>query len=163
MADSTFNPDVFLDTVYEEAPPDHYTPIDEGEYPLRVKEVQVRSGVNQTTQIPFHVADVLMVVEDDGVKAALNMPEPTARYSAFLDIVDGMLDTGTNKNVKIGQLRTACGLPEGKKWSLRHLEGATCYGKIKQEADRNDPERIYSRVVSVTRKPTTLSRDRRAA
>lgn len=163
MSDSIFNPEALLDTTYEESPPDHYTPIDEGEYPLKIKNINVR---RQTTNDgrAFHVADVDFIVEDEGVKAKLNMPEPSARMSIFLDLNEqGQLDMGTNKNVKVGALKKAVGLKEGRKWSFRHMIDCTCYGKIKQEADRNDPERIYSRVVTVTREPTAQNQGQRAA
>lgn len=154
MADSVFNADALLDASYDESPPDHYTPITEGEYLLRVKTVNLRQGQSSDQRV-FTILDLDMVVEDEKIKADLNMPEPMVRHSIFLDMKpDGTLDFGTNKNVKLGQFKKACGLREGKKWTFRHFDGATCYGKLKQEPDKNDPERIYNRVTAVTREPS---------
>jgi hypothetical protein len=132
MSDSIFNPDALLDTNYEEAPPDHYIPIDEGEYRLRVRDVKPRRITNAGGEA-FTLAEVNFIVLDDAVKEKMNMPEPMARMTIFLDLTpDGTLDMGVNKNVKIGQLRNACGIRDGKRWSLRDLWDRECWGKIRQ-------------------------------
>lgn len=153
MSDSTFDPSTLLDTEYTGDLNTRLTPIPEGAYVGRIKTVAIRSGVKDGVR--WAAADINFVIEDEEVKAATQLAEPMARMGLFLDLVPGSNRIATsednpNANVRLGRLKEACGIKPGRKWSLRHLEGMQCYVRVKQRADDNDPETIYSDVVAVS-------------
>lgn len=159
---SAFDPTSLLETEYSDDLNTRLTPIPEGEYMAHIKSIVPRSGVKDG--VPWFAADVNFIIDDEEVKTATQLREPMARLGLFLDMKPGTTVLATkednpNANVKLGKLKEAVGLKPGRKWSLRHLEGLSCYVKIKQRTDPNDIETVYSDVVSVTKEPS----DRRRA
>ena len=69
----------------------------------------------------------------------LNVAELKTTYSFFLDITeDGMIATGPNKNIRLGQLFAACGL-EGDDVAISQVEGRQVVGSVKQRmSDRGN-------------------------
>lgn len=157
---SAFDPSSLLDTEYSGDLNTRLTPIPEGEYAAHIKEggVTVRTG-SKDGQV-WAAADVMFVIDDEEVRAATQLKEPMAKLGLFLDIdadTKRLLtaEDNPNANVKLGKLKEACGLRPGKKWSLRHLEGLSCFVRIKQRTDPNDIETIYSDVVAVSATKTS--------
>lgn len=153
-----------LDTEYTGELNTRLTPIPEGEWQAHVKQpngVSIRSGVKDGKR--WATADVMFVIDDEEVKSRTQLTEPMARMSLFLDLVPGTNQIQTsednpNANVRLGKLKEALGIRPGKKWSLRHLEGLSCFVRIKQRTDENDIETVYSDVVAVSAKPSSTSR-----
>lgn len=127
---SIFDAESFLNMTMTDPLSTERPKIDEGDYTGYVKKVSIRSGASKTGQ-PYMVLDADLAVDDEGQRQKTNMPEPTVRYSAFLDTVNGNLDTSEGRNVDLGLLRHACGLnTPGQPFNLRMLEGRPLRFKV---------------------------------
>ena len=144
---SEFNPDSFLSTETEEATESKYLPVPEKDYQALIDDVQAREAKDS------QILDVTYELLGDDVKAAMNMDKVTVRQTIFLDIENGVLETGGNKNVKLGKLREALGQNvSGQPWSpLMMKGGGPVLVKIINTPDKDDPEIIYSNVSRVTK------------
>jgi hypothetical protein len=139
-------------------------PIPEGEFSAHIKEggVTIRGGVDKSGQ-RWTAADVFFVIDDEEVKTVTQLKEPVAKLGIFLETdASGQRlltkEDNANANVKLGRLKEAVGIKPGRKFSLRHLEGLSCFVRIKQRTDPNDIETIYSDVVAVSARPTVGGR-----
>ena len=157
---SAFDPSSLLDTEYTDDLNTRLTPIPEGEFYARIKPdgIIVREIINKQNE-KRHVADVIFEIDDEEVKRQTQLTTPQVRCSIFLDLKPGTSqlltkEDNANANVRLGRLKEACGIKPGKKWSLRHLEGLGCYVKVKQRADPEDIETVYSDVVAFSSEPS---------
>lgn len=98
-----------------------------------------------SARIPF-------IITDDAVRAKLERDTVTVFYDVFLDLTpDGKLDTGRDKNVKIGQLREALG-QNSANWEFSNLRGAgPVMVKVSQRSDPRDPQTKYAQIDRVAR------------
>jgi hypothetical protein len=120
---SVFDAESFLSMTMTDSLSTERPKIDEGEYQGYVKKISIRNGQDKNGR-GYMVLDADLTVDDEGQKQKTNLPEPTVRYSAFLDTVNGNLDTSEGKNVDLGLLRHATGLNNpGQPFNLRMLEG----------------------------------------
>lgn len=144
---SQFNPDSFLATETEEAGETKYTPIPEDDYQAMVDDVTAREAKDS------QILDVTYEILSDELRKSMDMEKITVRQSFFLDITDGVMSTGANKNIKLNKLRDALGQNvSGKPWSPMMMKGAgPVLIKIIQNPDKEDPEIIYSNVSRVTK------------
>lgn len=143
---SEFHPDNFLDTEMDDALEDVYTPIPEADYMALVDDIKMR-----TTKADQQILDVTYDILDEDLKTKMDTEKVIVRQSLFLDIDNGVLALGSNKNIKLGKLRAALGQNvQGKPWSPRLMKGA---GPIKihvtQRPDKDDPEIVYNDVSKV--------------
>jgi hypothetical protein len=157
---STFDPSSLLDSEYEDNLRTRLVPVPEGVYQAHIKGVPaVRSGVKDGNR--WCTADFLFVLDDEQVKKDTQLQEPTVRYSMFLDMDPSstrlLTETDNpNANIKLGRLKEACGIKPGRKWSLRHFDGLSCWVRVKQRTDPDDIETIYSDIVAVSKeRPST--------
>lgn len=143
---SEFNPDSFLNTETDEAGETHYTPIPEGDYHALVDDVTAREAKDS------QILDVIYEIIDEALKELMGMDKVTIRQSIFLDIENGAMAIGKNKNIKLNKLRDALGQNvSGKPWSPMMMKGAgPVLIKTTQKPDDDDPEVIYSNVSRVT-------------
>jgi hypothetical protein len=162
-ATSAFDPSALLETETDGDFNTRLTPIPEGEFQAHVKEggISVRGGIKDGQR--WTAADVLFVIDDEEVKTSTQLKEPTAKLGLFLETDAGgqrllTKDDNPNANVKLGKLKEAVGIKPGRKFSLRHLEGLSCFVRIKQRTDPNDIETVYSDVVAVNARPTASGR-----
>lgn len=124
---STFDPDLFLSQQSTEANDTQAIPVPEGEYTAVIKSVSARQAKDST------ILDIVWSLDDEGVKQATGLKEPTCRQSIFLDVTaSGGLDFGKGKNVSLGRLReavkqNAAGVP----WSPAQLNGAVARVTVK--------------------------------
>jgi len=167
-ATSAFDPSALLETETDGDFNTRLIPIPEGEFSAHIKEggISMRGGIDKNGN-RWTAADVLFVIDDENVKASTSLKEPVAKLGLFLETdASGQRlltkDDNPNANVKLGKLKEAVGIKPGRKFSLRHLEGLSCFVRIKQRTDPNDIETIYSDVVAVSARPTTAG-SRRAA
>lgn len=154
MSNSTFDPDLFMQTQVKDALDTKVAPCDEGEYQLQCNKSvakQITSKAGET----FIIMEVDWEVLDDAQRAKTGREKINARQSLFLDINDsGNLDTSHGKNIELGRLREALGMNKsGKAWSPAMMQGMTCWGYVTQEPNANDPSIVYNRVKRVTSAP----------
>ena len=99
-----------------------------------------------TCEIPIEITD-------QRAKDLLKRDKVLTRYRFFLDLrSDGSLDTGQDKNVKLGQLRAAVGQNGPQPWNFGMLRGAGPFlARVKQTSDKKDPEVKYAEVTRVTK------------
>ena len=142
---SVFNPDAFLTQESTESNDTSFAPIPEGDYTAVIKEIKPR-----TTSTGKAVMDVVWAIDDQDVREATGLSEPTVRQSIFLDLTDaGGLDFGKGKNVQLGKLREALGQnTPGQAWSPAMLSGNVARVNIKHRiVDQN----IYADVKGVAK------------
>jgi hypothetical protein len=95
------------------------------------------------------VLDIPFIIQDDALKLRLGREQVTHRETFWLDMTaGGTLDTGPDKNVRLGQLRAALsqnspGVP-WKPSDLRNMGPVRIV--IKTTTDKNDPDRKYTNV-----------------
>src|SRR6266550_1545369 len=105
---STFNVDEFLQTTIdpEGIVLDTKTSfVPAGEYPLELVGLSPREIEQEGRQ--RRLVEALFLVTDPAVKEAMNLDDPRARMTVWLDTEpDGSLAIGKNKNVQLGRLLT---------------------------------------------------------
>lgn len=146
---SVFDQEAFFDEPLDSPLETRTTPIPKGEYTAICKEVRGPRAAGEN-----YVIDVVYKILDESVAELLNMKEPTARMSIFLDLEDGRLARGPNRNIRLGRVLEAHGLnsPNAR---IRELEGSgPVKVKIDWRADKNDPTINYSEVVAVSPETT---------
>lgn len=155
---SAFDPSVFLETTYTEAPDTEYTNLPEGTYRCMVEKVTTRvvevPGDGGTKE-QRPVADVTLQVdasEHGDVMKSIGLEEASLRYTLWLDVNPAnpnVLTFGPNRNVKLGKFLTSCGINIKKPWNLSMVEGR---GPILANVvlDPKEDGAVYNKVVKVT-------------
>ena len=95
------------------------------------------------------VLEVPFLIQDDALKAKLGRESVSHRETYWLDMTaDGRLDTGLDKNVRLGQLRQALGQNNhGVPWAPTMLRGqGPLRIVIKTTSDKRDPEKKYTNI-----------------
>lgn len=147
---TTFDADAFMTTQVDDAMATSLSTF-EGEFTAMVgdfdssafKTVTTKNGPRAVLEIPF-------LLQDDALKAKLGREQLTHRETYWLDFVAGtsQLDTGEDKNVRLGQLRKVLDQNQkGVPWSpsmLRNMGPLKI--AIKTTSDKNDPEKKYSNI-----------------
>ena len=130
------------DTVFPTCPP--------GEYPAQVKDVAGRQMPNKNGGMST-IVDITWTIDDQGVREALNLKEPSVRQSLFLDLDEqGQIDMGAQKNVRLGRLREALGLNNpDQPFSFDHLPGQVAIVTVTNTPAKDDPDTIYANVQKV--------------
>lgn len=158
MSSPSFDPAQLLDTEYSDDLRTRLTPVPEGDWRGRIKENGILIRKTGQAGSEYTVADVLFLVEDEEVKERTQLKEPTVRASLFLDLKPGTNQLLTEKdnpnaNVKLGQLKAACGIKPGAKWSFRQLEGLGCFIKVKHRPNPDDIENPRVDIVAFSKEP----------
>lgn len=151
---TTFDPNAFLEQQQQVELDDKYTPVPEGVYQgmivnnpdnenqqIKVRDIVPTKGKRAGETI--YVLDVPIRLDAPGNEEA---DGKVIRYSAFLDINEaGSLETGPNKNVQLGALRSAVGQNSAEKpWKPMDLEGQLLQVKVEHDEDGK-----YSNVTEV--------------
>lgn len=148
----TFDPTSFLSQETSDQMDTTFTPIPAGEYPAMIKKVEARQtpSTKEAGEV-WTILDVTYVIDDQGVREATALPEPSIRQSLFLDLDPmGKLDAGKGKNVNLGRLREAVGLNQpGQAFTFSSLVGQACIVAVKHVPSKDDPEIIYANVGKV--------------
>jgi hypothetical protein len=135
VATSTFDPDVFMNQTIDQPIQDDWILCPEGEYQaiiddfnrdaFRTNEFTYQKGPNSGLPGSMTTFNIPWVIQDDRAKAALNREKVVVPQPIILDFAsDGSLDFGVNKNVKLGQVRTAVGQNQAGPWTPALLRGA---------------------------------------
>lgn len=123
MSNSVFDTDSFMHQEVDSAMETRLTPPAEGTYLALVETVEAdRIVTKRGLQIILRTTyDIL----DEDLKEEMGMDKVVARQDLFLDIDNGVLQFGKNKNVRLGQLREAVNQNvDGEPWSPSMLVGA---------------------------------------
>lgn len=141
---STFNPDQFMNQQTTEANDTNFEPIPVGEYQAAITKIEPREAGGKP------VLEVTWAINDQGVKDATGLDNPTARQTIWLDIgASGGLDNSRGKNVGLGKLREALGQNQaGQAWNPGMLNGQVANVKITHRSGK-EPGQIFSQVAAV--------------
>ncbi len=148
---SNFDPAVFMETSVEGAMETRYTPVDEGDYTAYIDDTKIRAVGDDSL-----ILDVSWKIVDEGLAEKMGLEQVLVRQGIFLDAEQaegGMmqLQTGPNKNIKLGRLREALGQNTGKPWTFAQLKGAgPVIIHVTQRSDKTDPSIIYNDVQRTT-------------
>lgn len=122
---STFDPQSFMSSQFNEASETKFIACPEGEFPAVVKHVEANTWQSKDGSKSGLKLDLTWTIDDESVRQSTGMAEPQVKQSVMLDLTEsGGLATGTNKNVNLGRLRDAVGQNvSGKPWSPPMLQG----------------------------------------
>ena len=148
---NTFDPDQFMNTTVDTPMATSLQSVPAGEYTAMVgdfdsralKTVNTKNGPRPVLEVPF-------TIQDDKLKAQLGRETVTHRESYWLDFLPGSasLDTGPDKNVRLGQLREALGQnKKNEPWApsmLRNMGPLRI--KVTTTSDKDDPEKKYTNI-----------------
>lgn len=142
---SDFSPEAFLGTSVKGANATRVIPVPEGDYPAIVKSLKPRLLDDGRL-----IIDLVWSVDDEKVREATKMKEPTVRQSLFVDRNgSGQLATGEGVNVQVGRVREALGQNDPtKEWNFHMLEGQAARITVKHRLVDGE---IFSDVKGVTK------------
>lgn len=152
---TTFDPATFMTQTVDQPIQDEYILCPEGEYQaviddfttdaFRTNEFEYKRGPNAGLPGEMTTFNCPWVIQDDRAKVALNRDRVIVPMPIILDFdASGQLDHGTNKNIKLGQLRTAVGQNGAGTWSIQNLKNAgPCVVRVKhREVERKDKTKM---------------------
>ena len=160
----TFNPQTFLGQTVNAPMATSVTPAPEGEWTAIIsakiplvewfgeaewKDKQTGQQKSQpTAKIPVEIVD-------ERAKELVKRNTLMVTYDLFLDLLpNGHLDTGEDKNVRLGALREALGQNQDPNWTWERLFGAGPFvAKVVHQRDKtgNRPDEIFAKISRVTR------------
>ena len=126
--DSVFNEDVLLNKEVDTDFAAEYTPVPGGEYVATIDDgknaIKVTQTVFEDGNSRINCALLWKIDADDKLKQYMKADNVyvTQRFRLNLD-EDGNFETGPNKNVALGNLRTIFGKDGIKGWALTLLKG----------------------------------------
>ncbi len=138
-----FNAEAFKSAAISEVNADRFTPVAEGDYVGSVVKADIAAG--ESSRGPWARYDVTVAVNDPTTGDTRNV-----RGGIMLDLNDsGGLATGQNRNIKLGQLRTAIGknVP-GKPYAWGDAVGCPVAITVKHRADKDDATKLYEDIIS---------------
>ncbi|KKN74519.1 hypothetical protein LCGC14_0389360 [marine sediment metagenome] len=144
---STFDAESFMSQAVDGEMETRYTPIPDNNYVAMLSDKLTLREVNDSP-----VVDVLYIIDDEELRAKMDVEELIVKQSLFTDVNDdGRIAFGTNKNVKLGRLRAALGQNvAGQTWNFQMLAGAGPVRiKVGHRPDKNDPTIVYNEVNAV--------------
>lgn len=128
---------------------DKYIPIPENDYAIQFKAPKIEGGEKNgrkwgRLELPVTVIDPA-VKDDMGIGQD---EEVRSQYNIFLDLTDeGLIASGVNKNVALGQLLAALGMKEGEV-KLSEIENKTALGRFKHKLN-TETQRIRAELVAI--------------
>jgi hypothetical protein len=148
--DVTFDADAFMSTNVDAPMATALAGVPEGEYVAMVgdfdssafKTITTKNGPRPVLEIPF-------MIQDDTLRAKLGREQVVHRETYWLDFVPGTatLDTGPDKNTRLGSLRAALGQNRPGPWNPSMLKNmGPLKIVIKTTSDKNDPEKKYTNI-----------------
>jgi hypothetical protein len=151
-----FDADAFMNATVDVPLATNLQGVPEGEYTAMIGDFDSSAFrsvtvTNKTTGLSQDrpVLEVPFVIQDDALKAKLGREQITHRETFWLDIdANGKLDTGPDKNVRLGQLRNCLGQNQaGVPWApsmLRNMGPVRIV--IKTTSDKRDPDKKYTNI-----------------
>ena len=145
-----FDPNAFFDQVVESAGSTEVVPIPAGEYLATIDKKEVAQwSKKDDPSISGLKLKVTWSLEDQPVRDLFGRDKVTVVQDIMLDLTDhGTLDMGKGRNVELNRLRAAVDLNVSG-FSFHQLDGRMARVTVKQDQDRNDPQKFYARVKAV--------------
>ena len=145
-----FDPNTFLEQVVAEVGSTEAVPIPAGEYFAFIDKKEVTSWQKKDDpSVSGLKLKVTWALEDAAVKELLNRDKVTVTQDIMLDLTDsGSLDMGKGRNVELNRLRAAVDLNVSG-FTFHQLDGRMARVTVKQDQDKNDPQKFYARVKAV--------------
>lgn len=130
-----FDPNAFMQQTIDAPLEDELKLVDPGEYKAMIDdfdssyveqiEFEYKKGQRAGQQGSMTKFNCPFVIDSPEQQAKLNRDKIVVSKQIILDIDQtGNLDFGTNKNVPLGQIRTAVGQQQTKPWGLANLRGS---------------------------------------
>lgn len=142
---SVFDPEAFLNSTTDQPSETKFTPVPGGDYRALIDDIKLRVAKESTI---LDVTWQLLEVPQD-VLEVLGRDKALVRQSLFLDIENGVLATGANRNVQLGRVREAVGQnASGQVWSPRMLKGAGPAQLRLEVKPRKDDASIMENVIT---------------
>lgn len=125
-------------------------PLPTGETPAQIMEVGFSSGISQKTQNPWTRMDIKLEITDPEYLAQVpNTPDKVVtNLGIMIDMNNGQIATGPNKNVRLGKFRDAAGC-NGK--PLSSLPGNYVRIAIAHKPHPTEPDVVLDEIVGYTR------------
>jgi hypothetical protein len=151
-----FDADAFMNNTVDAPMATSLQGVPEGEYTAMVGDfdsaaIRTVSVTNKTTGLSQdrQVLEVPFLIQDDALKAKLGREQITHRETFWLDFdAQGRLDTGPDRNVRLGQLRNVLGQNQpGTPWApsmMRNMGPVRIV--IKTTSDKRDPDKKYTNI-----------------
>lgn len=124
--------------------------IPNGDYPGIVDKIDPREVQRKDGSGSFVSLDIYWKLNlDAAAQKVIGRDSAVVRQSIIPDIdQNGGLDMSAGKNIKLNQVREACGLVKG--FNFGKLQGAgPALVRVTSRPDKNDPEKIYNDVALV--------------
>lgn len=163
-----FNPDEFMTQTIDQPLETEFKLCPAGEYQAMIDDFtseafekfdfEYQRGPNAGLPGSMTKFNCPFVINDEKAKAELNRDKVVVSKQIILDIAkdSGQLDWGTNKNIALGQIRSAAGQNSPGPWSISQLRGAgPCMVKVEhitfKRKDGTEGKRAeVTRVVKLT-------------
>lgn len=145
-----FDPNTFLEQVVAEVGSTEAVPIPAGEYLAFIDKKEVTSWQKKDDpSVSGLKLKITWALEDPAVKELLGRDKVIVAQDIMLDLTDsGSLDMGKGRNVELNRLRAAMDLNVSG-FSFHQLDGRMARVTVKQDQDKNDPQKFYARVKAV--------------
>ena len=145
-----FDPNTFLEQVVAEVGSTEAVPIPAGEYLAFIDKKEVTSWQKKDDpSVSGLKLKITWALEDAAVKELLNRDKVIVTQDIMLDLTDsGSLDMGKGRNVELNRLRAAVDLNVSG-FTFHQLDGRMARVTVKQDQDKNDPQKFYARVKAV--------------
>lgn len=143
-----FNPEDFMNATVDQPLDDQRTLVPEGEYKMFIDDFttdafetfkfEYKKGPNAGEEGSFNKFNCPIVVDDPTVQAKLKQDKVRVYHTCNLDFgEDGKLESGPNKNIDLGKLRTAVNQNAAGPWSINQLKGAGPFmGKVQHRTGK---------------------------
>lgn len=147
---STFDSANFLNTVYTDSHATQYVPIPEGVYPCITGVPNVVSGSAKSDGKPWYRLDLPIIIDSPEVAQLLGRDEVKSKFSVMLDVENGVLASGTGRNVQLGRLREALGLNDpGQEFALTMLGGRSAKCQVSHRAHPTRAGEVIAEVTEI--------------
>ena len=145
-----FDPNSFFEQVITEVGSIEAVPIPAGEYLATIDKKEVTTWQKRDDpSVSGLKIKITWSLEDQAVRDLLGRDKVVVVQDIMLDITEtGSLDMGKGRNVELNRLRAALDLNVSG-FSFHQLDGRMARVTVKQEQDKNDPQKFYARVKAV--------------
>jgi hypothetical protein len=134
-----------IDTKLETA----FSPIPAGEYVGMLSKLEAKEQPKTDGTGHWTIVDLFWAIDDARAKEATGMESPQIKDSVFLDMENGKLATGKNKNIQLGRYLEALGLNGVPGNPFAAMRGKAAKLQVTVEPDKKDPTRVFNRVKAV--------------
>ena len=145
-----FDPNSFFEQVIAEVGSTEAVPIPAGEYLATIDKKEVTTWQKKDDpSVSGLKLKITWSLEDQAVRDLLGRDKVVVVQDIMLDTTEtGGLDMGKGRNVELNRLRAAVDLNVSG-FSFHQLDGRMARVTVKQDQDKNDPQKFYARVKAV--------------